>query len=115
MRRIAQVAALFADAGLVTLVAAISPMRRGREVARTLVAPGHFLEVHMAAPVDVCAARDPKGLYRRVREGSLALTGVHPDAPYEAPNAPELRIEAGTGLKDATRAILRAVAGSGLI
>lgn len=89
IRRAAEVARLFADAGFICLAAFISPLRADRDRARTLVPPGHFLEVHVATPVEVCRARDPKGLYARADRGELReFTGV--SAPYEPPLAPEL-------------------------
>ena len=91
VRRVAEVARLCADAGLVVLVPVISPYRAGRAHARDIhEASGlTFLEVFVDAPLEVCEARDPKGLYRRARAGALSgLTGV--DDPYEAPEDPEL-------------------------
>jgi adenylylsulfate kinase len=93
IRRIGAVAELFASAGLVTLTAFVSPYRRDREAVRRQVeergSPGDFVEVYVDAPVEVCAARDPKGLYRKARAGQLVgLTGV--DDPYEPPEHPQL-------------------------
>jgi adenylyl-sulfate kinase len=91
IRRIGEVARLFVDAGLLVLVAAISPYRRDRELARSRVAPDRFLEIFVDTSLSVCEARDPKGLYRRARAGEITgLSGV--DAPYEAPTSPELRL-----------------------
>lgn len=89
IRRVGEVAALFADAGVLTICAFISPYREDRRSARSLVTEDRFIEVHVAAPLEVCEARDPKGLYRRARAGEIAqFTGL--DAPYEAPEAAEL-------------------------
>ncbi len=89
IRRIGEVAKLFTQAGLVTLVAFISPYRRDRDAARTIQAKGDFLEVYLDSPVEVCEARDPRGLYRKARAGEIPeFTGV--SAPYEAPLKPEL-------------------------
>ena len=93
IRRVAAVADLFASAGIVTLVAFVSPYRRDRDAARRQIeqtgAPGDFIEVFVDSPLDVCQARDPKGLYRQAHAGTITgLTGV--DAPYEAPEHPEL-------------------------
>ena len=91
VRRVAEVARLCADAGLVVLVPVISPYRAGRDQARAMHdASGLvFLEVFVDAPLAVCESRDPKGLYRRARAGELTgLTGV--DDPYEAPERPDL-------------------------
>jgi adenylyl-sulfate kinase len=101
VRRVAEVARLFADAGLVALVPLISPYRAGRDHARALhdAADLVFVEVFVDAPLDVCEARDPKGLYAKARAGELSgFTGV--DDPYEAPAAPELVIAAGDATAD---------------
>ena len=91
IRRVAEVAALMADAGLITLVSFISPFRAERQMARDLLPPGDFLEVHVDTPLSVAEARDVKGLYRKARLGNLAnFTGI--DSPYEAPEAPEVHI-----------------------
>ncbi len=93
VRRVGEVAHLFADAGLVTLVPLISPYRAGRDRARAAhEADGLiFIEVFVDATVEVCEQRDPKGLYAKLRSGELTgLTGV--DAPYEPPLAPEFRL-----------------------
>jgi bifunctional enzyme CysN/CysC len=102
IRRVAEVARLFADAGIVALVPVISPYRAGREHARALheSAGLTFLEVFVDAPLDVCEARDPKGLYAKARAGELAgFTGI--DDPYEAPVAPDLVIAAAEVPPDA--------------
>jgi bifunctional enzyme CysN/CysC len=96
VRRVAEVARLFADAGIVALVPLISPYRAGRAHARALHAAAGlaFVEVFVDAPLDVCEARDPKGLYAKARAGELTgFTGI--DDPYEPPEAPELVIAAG--------------------
>ena len=93
IRRIGFVASLLARNGVVAIVAAISPYRQARAEARALHAPGSFLEVFVATPVEVCAQRDPKGLYARQRSGELrGLSGV--DDPYEPPEQPELVVPA---------------------
>lgn len=92
IRRIGEVAALFADAGVITVVAFISPYRAGRARARAACRPGRFLEVHVNASVDECERRDPKQLYERARRGEIAhFTGI--SAPYEPPVAPELTLD----------------------
>lgn len=92
IRRMAEVARLFADAGLIVLVSAISPFRSDREMARSLMPDGEFLEVHVDATLATCEARDPKGLYARARAGEIVnFTGI--DSPYEAPENPDLRID----------------------
>ena len=97
IRRVGEVAALFAEAGFVVLTAFISPYRSDRERARAATertSPRGFHEVHVRAPLAVCEARDPKGLYRRARAGEIAdFTGV--SAPYEPPARPALTIDTG--------------------
>lgn len=91
IRRVGEVAALFADAGLLCISAFISPYREDRERARQCCAQG-FHEIHVAADLSTCEARDPKGLYRQARAGKLTeFTGI--SAPYEAPVAPQLRLD----------------------
>lgn len=93
VRRVAEVAYLFAEAGLVAVVALISPYAEARRLARQRheAAGIAFIEVYVATPVAVCASRDPKGLYARAQTGSVAsMTGV--DDPYEIPESPEVVI-----------------------
>ncbi|MFJ4196839.1 adenylyl-sulfate kinase [Pseudomonas sp. NPDC089534] len=92
VRRMAETARLMVDAGLIVIVAAISPFRADRDAARRLFAEGDFIEVHVSTALAVCARRDPKGLYQAAREGRISrFTGI--DSPYEAPLAPECRID----------------------
>ncbi|WLH13271.1 adenylyl-sulfate kinase [Pseudomonas hefeiensis] len=94
VRRIAEVARLMVDAGLIVIVAAISPFRADREAARKLFPEGTFLEVYVSTSFEVCARRDPKGLYREARAGRLKnFTGL--DSPYEAPLEPDCDIDTG--------------------
>lgn len=96
IRRLGEAARLLQDAGLIALVAAISPYRRDRALARARVPAGRFFEVFVDVPLELCESRDPKGLYRRARAGEIiGFSGI--DAPYEAPEAPELRLAAGAG------------------
>jgi len=89
IRRIAQVARLFVDAGVIVVVAFISPFRAERQAARDLFAAGDFVEVFVDVPLALAEQRDPKGLYRKARTGELRqFTGI--DSPYEAPLSPEL-------------------------
>ena len=93
IRRVAEVAKLFAEAGLITLIAFISPFRAEREMARELLAPGEFIEIFVNTPLEVCERRDPKGLYKKARRGELQnFTGL--DSPYEPPIDPELTLDA---------------------
>jgi len=93
IRRIGEVAKLFVDAGLIVITSFISPYRSDRDGVRALLAAGEFIEVFVDAPIEVCASRDPKGLYGKAMRGEIkGFTGVSPDAPYEAPLAPELHL-----------------------
>ncbi|MBO8132159.1 MAG: adenylyl-sulfate kinase [Candidatus Marinimicrobia bacterium] len=92
IRRIAEVAKLFVDAGIVVIAAFISPYRADREMARNLFEPGEFIEVYVKCPLHECERRDPKGLYRKARSGEIKnFTGV--SAPYEEPLRPEIVVE----------------------
>jgi len=95
IRRIGAVAQLFAQAGLISLTAFISPYRRDRDMVRATMGPGDFIEVFVDTPLEICEARDPKGLYKKARAGEIkGFTGI--DDPYEAPLAPELTLLGGT-------------------
>ena len=92
IRRIAEVARLMVDAGLIVGTAFISPFRAERDMARALLGDGEFIEIFVDTPLDVAERRDPKGLYKKARRGDLKnFTGI--DSPYEPPEAPELRID----------------------
>jgi bifunctional enzyme CysN/CysC len=92
IRRVAEVAKLFVDAGLITIVSFISPFRAEREMARGLMGPDEFIEVFVDTPLEICEQRDPKGLYKKARRGELRnFTGL--DSPYERPETPELILE----------------------
>lgn len=94
IRRIAEVAKLFNDAGLVVITSFISPYRSDRAAARRIIGQERFIEAYLCADIEVCESRDPKGLYKKVRQGVIAeFTGI--TAPYEAPDDPELRIDTG--------------------
>ncbi len=100
IRRVAEVARLMVDAGLIVLTAFISPFRSERALARSLLADGEFVEIHVDTPLAVAEARDVKGLYRKARRGELKnFTGI--DSPYEAPEQPELRIDTVSSTPDA--------------
>src|SRR5207247_3313275 len=91
IRRIGEVAKLFADAGLVAVTAFISPYRADRDQVRALMRPGDFIEVLVDCPLDVCEQRDVKGLYQKARAGQIPeFTGI--SAPYEGPLRPELTL-----------------------
>jgi adenylylsulfate kinase len=117
IRRIGEVAKLFADAGLITMTSFISPYRKDRDNVRALHGEGQlpFLEIHVATPIETCEQRDPKGLYKKARAGQLKnFTGI--DDPYEAPLKPELTIDAtATSPQEATIAILGYLEKRGLV
>jgi bifunctional enzyme CysN/CysC len=107
IRRIGEVARLMTDAGLIVLTAFISPFRAERDMVRQMLSPGEFVEVHVDTTLAAAEARDVKGLYAKARSGKLAnFTGI--DSPYEAPDAPEIRID--TAAEDADAAADRIVA-----
>ncbi len=94
IRRIGAVSKLFAEAGVIAITAFISPYRADRDRVRATLGQGDFVEVFVDAPIEVCEARDPKGLYKKARAGELkGFTGI--DDPYEAPLKPELVLDAG--------------------
>lgn len=109
IRRVAEVAHLMVDAGLIVLVALISPFREDRLKARSLFGPGEFIEIFVDASLDVCEHRDIKGLYAKARRGELRdFTGI--DSPYEAPLEPEVRVDTGsTAMESCLDTILQAV------
>lgn len=89
IRRIAEVARLFNDAGVVVLTAFISPFREDRELARSIIGSDHFIEAWVNTPLEVCEARDVKGLYKKARNGEIRhFTGI--DSPFEAPEKPDV-------------------------
>jgi adenylylsulfate kinase len=95
IRRIGEVAKLFADSGILTLTAFISPYRADRDEVRALFAEGSFVEVLVDASLETCEARDPKGLYKKARAGEIkGFTGI--DDPYEAPEKPELTLDSNS-------------------
>jgi bifunctional enzyme CysN/CysC len=92
VRRVAEVAKLMVDAGLIVMVALISPFAAERALARGLFPGGEFFEIYVDAPLELAEARDPKGLYKRARSGELInFTGI--DSPYEVPESPDLRLD----------------------
>ncbi len=91
IRRIGEVCKLFTDAAVLTLAAFVSPYRADRERVRGLMRAGDFIEIHVAADLSVCEARDPKGLYKKARAGEIHdFTGI--SAPYEAPESAEITL-----------------------
>lgn len=110
IRRIAEVARLFNDAGLIVIAAFISPYRQDRATAREIIGPGRFFETYLCAGLEVCEQRDPKGLYKQARAGRIPeFTGI--SAPYEAPDSPELALDTGRfTVAESVQAILAALA-----
>ncbi len=92
IRRIGEVAKLFVDAGTIVLSAFISPFQEDRDRVRALVEEGEFIEVYIDTPIEVCESRDPKGLYKKARNGEIPdFTGI--SSPYEAPINPEIHVK----------------------
>ncbi len=95
IRRVGEVAKLFTDAGMLVLTAFISPFRADRDQVRALMAEGDFLEVYCHSPLEVCEARDVKGLYKKARSGEIPeFTGI--SSPYEEPENPEISVDTAT-------------------
>jgi bifunctional enzyme CysN/CysC len=115
IRRVAEVARLMTDAGLITLVSFISPFRSERRMAREMLEPGEFIEVHVDTPLAIAEARDVKGLYAKARAGQIRnFTGI--DSPYEEPLEPELRINtASKTAEEAADELLEYLARNGVI
>ena len=105
VRRIGEVCRLFQDAGLVVLSAFISPYKADRDAVRALHPEGSFVEVFVDTPLDICEARDVKGLYARARTGEiLEFSGI--SAPYEAPEAPDITVDATRPLNECVGVML---------
>jgi adenylylsulfate kinase len=107
IRRIGEVARLFADAGVITIASFISPYRRDRDAVRAKMGPGGFIEVYVKVSIDTAAQRDPKGLYKQALAGQIkGFTGI--DDPYEEPPTPEITIDTETlEARSAAAAIVR--------
>lgn len=92
IRRIAEVAKLFADSGIVTLASFISPTREIRKMAEKIIGKDDFMEIYVSTPLEVCESRDVKGLYKKARRGEIKdFTGI--SAPFEAPDSPAISID----------------------
>lgn len=106
IRRIGEVSRLFVDAGIIVLSAFISPFCYDRRIVRDLVDAGEFIEVFIDTPLEICEQRDPKGLYKKARQGEISsFTGI--SSPYEAPAAPEIHIKtAQTSIEESIEIIL---------
>jgi adenylylsulfate kinase len=115
IRRIGEVAKLFVDAGVVALTAFVSPFKADRDKVRALVPAGDFIEIHCAADLGVCEQRDTKGLYAKARAGEIKeFTGI--SSPYEAPEAPELKVDTGSQtLEESVAQVLTYLQAEGII
>jgi adenylylsulfate kinase len=117
IRRIGEVAKLFADCGIITMTSFISPYRKDRDGVRALHDAGQlaFIEIHVATPIETCEQRDPKGLYKKARAGQLKnFTGI--DDPYEPPLKPELTLDAtNTSPQEATMILLQYLEKQGIL
>ena len=115
IRRIGEMAKLFMEAGMIVLTAFISPYRADRERVRGMVEHGDFIEIFCNAPIEVCEARDVKGMYKKARAGQIAeFTGI--SSPYEAPENPELSVDTGKAeLDDCVKQVISGMAQRGLI
>ena len=115
IRRIGEVAKLFADAGVIGMTAFISPYRADRDNARDLLDEGRFVEIFVDCPLEVCEARDTKGLYQKARAGEIKeFTGI--SAPYEAPPHPELTVNTSDqNLEECTEHVIALLESKGLI
>ncbi|CAF1758474.1 putative adenylyl-sulfate kinase [Bacillus subtilis] len=115
IRRIGEVAKLFVDSGQMILTAFISPFREDRDMVRALFPKGEFFEIYVKCPLHVCEQRDPKGLYKKARNGEIKhFTGI--DSPYEAPLSPDFIIESDqTSISDGADLIINALQNRGII
>jgi adenylylsulfate kinase len=115
IRRIAEVARLFVDAGTLVMTAFISPYQADRELARSLVGPDEFIEIYVNCALETCEERDPKGLYRKARAGEIPeFTGI--SAPYEPPVSPELVVHSDRqSLEESVEQIYRYLAAHGYL
>ena len=115
IRRIGEVGKLFADAGVITSTAFISPYRKDRDAVRALLPAGQFIEVYVDASLETCEKRDPKGLYKKARAGEIkGFTGI--DDPYEAPEKPELVLDSNTkGIDELAKEVVAYLESKGVL
>jgi adenylylsulfate kinase len=115
IRRIGEVSKLFADAGVITTTAFISPYRADRDAVRALLPQGQFVEIYVNASLETCEARDPKGLYKKARAGEIkGFTGI--DDPYEAPENAELVLDADTkGIEELANEVIAYLKSNGIV
>ena len=108
IRRIGEIANLFVDAGIVTLAAFVAPYEKDRNEIRALVGSDNYVEVFVNTPLEVCEARDVKGLYARARKGEISnMTGI--SAPYEVPSRPEVELHFGLSVPEAVEKVYKAI------
>jgi len=108
IRRIGEISNLFIDAGVVILAAFVAPYKKDRENIRSLVGAQHYVEVFVNTPLEVCEARDVKGLYAKARKGEIKnMTGI--SAPYEAPDTPDVEIEGETSIETGVEIIFKSI------
>ena len=108
IRRIGEIANLFVDAGIVTLAAFVAPYEKDRNEIRALVGSDNYVEVFVNTPLEVCEARDVKGLYARARKGEISnMTGI--SAPYEVPSSPEVELHFGLSVPEAVEKVYKAI------
>ena len=108
IRRIGEIANLFVDAGIVTLAAFVAPYEKDRNEIRALVGSDNYVEVFVNTPLEVCEARDVKGLYARARKGEIPnMTGI--SAPYEVPARPEVELHFGLSIPEAVEKVYKAI------
>ncbi len=115
IRRVAEVAKLFVDAGIIVLVAFISPFLKEREKAKKIIGKENFIEIFVDTPLEECMKRDPKGLYKKALNKEITeFTGI--DSPYEPPENPDIHIETmGISVEEAVKEILGFLIGRGII
>jgi adenylylsulfate kinase len=115
IRRIAEVAKLFTESGVIVLTSFISPYRADRDAARAIFGEGDFVEVFVSTSLETCESRDPKGLYKKARAGQIPeFTGI--SAPYEAPERPELVLDTGKlAVPESVAALIRYLEGKGYL
>lgn len=108
IRRIGEISNLFIDAGVVTLAAFVAPYRTDRENIRSLVGADRFIEVFVNTPLEICEARDVKGLYAKARKGEITnFTGI--SAPYEAPDSPQIEIGGEASIEASVQQIYKSI------
>ena len=115
IRRIGEVTKLMLDAGLIVMTAFISPFRSDRDMVRTMLEPGEFIELYLDVPLEVCEQRDPKGMYKKARAGDIKFfTGI--SSPYESPLQPELTLDSSIHtVEEEAAQVIEYLAGQGYI